>query len=94
SSQRQGIREPQHEWNPIGMAYVPTEDERRIFRECNDESFWYRCESSLLINHLSFSSEVDCDPPFIRQNMMIVRLLHERSWIYISSLVVPLESIF
>ncbi|XP_065260789.1 OCIA domain-containing protein 1 isoform X2 [Emys orbicularis] len=28
--------------NPIGMAYVPTEDERRIFRECNQESFWYR----------------------------------------------------
>ncbi|XP_074848850.1 OCIA domain-containing protein 1 isoform X2 [Carettochelys insculpta] len=24
------------------MAYVPTEDERRIFRECNEESFWYR----------------------------------------------------
>ncbi|XP_039396576.1 OCIA domain-containing protein 1 isoform X1 [Mauremys reevesii] len=28
--------------NPVGMAYVPTEDERRIFRECNEESFWYR----------------------------------------------------
>uniref|UniRef100_K7GD62 OCIA domain-containing protein 1 n=1 Tax=Pelodiscus sinensis TaxID=13735 RepID=K7GD62_PELSI len=27
--------------NPV--AYVPTEDERRIFRECNEESFWYRC---------------------------------------------------
>ncbi|XP_006113522.2 OCIA domain-containing protein 1 isoform X1 [Pelodiscus sinensis] len=26
--------------NPV--AYVPTEDERRIFRECNEESFWYR----------------------------------------------------
>ncbi|KAJ6668536.1 hypothetical protein lerEdw1_012018 [Lerista edwardsae] len=26
----------------INMAYVPTEDERRIFKECNDESFWYR----------------------------------------------------
>ncbi|KAM9142595.1 OCIA domain-containing protein 1 isoform 2-T2 [Pangshura tecta] len=28
--------------NPIGLAYVPTEDERRIFMECNEESFWYR----------------------------------------------------
>ncbi|XP_005299130.1 OCIA domain-containing protein 1 [Chrysemys picta bellii] len=28
--------------NPIGLGYVPTEDERRIFRECNEESFWYR----------------------------------------------------
>uniref|UniRef100_A0A8C0GIP2 OCIA domain-containing protein 1 n=1 Tax=Chelonoidis abingdonii TaxID=106734 RepID=A0A8C0GIP2_CHEAB len=28
--------------NPVGMAYVPTEDERRIFRECSEESFWYR----------------------------------------------------
>nr|XP_033801754.1 OCIA domain-containing protein 1 [Geotrypetes seraphini]XP_033801765.1 OCIA domain-containing protein 1 [Geotrypetes seraphini] len=24
------------------MTYVPTEEERRIFRECNEESFWYR----------------------------------------------------
>uniref|UniRef100_H3C3P1 OCIA domain-containing protein 1 n=1 Tax=Tetraodon nigroviridis TaxID=99883 RepID=H3C3P1_TETNG len=22
--------------------YIPTEDERRVFRECNQESFWYR----------------------------------------------------
>ncbi|KAK1175967.1 OCIA domain-containing protein 1 [Acipenser oxyrinchus oxyrinchus] len=28
--------------NPAGMAYVPTEEERRVFRECNQESFWYR----------------------------------------------------
>ncbi|XP_028658040.1 OCIA domain-containing protein 1-like isoform X2 [Erpetoichthys calabaricus] len=28
--------------NPLGMAYVPTEEERRVFKECNDESFWYR----------------------------------------------------
>ncbi|XP_071388181.1 OCIA domain-containing protein 1 [Centroberyx affinis] len=27
---------------PVGMDYIPTEDERRIFRECNQESFWYR----------------------------------------------------
>ncbi|KAM4810087.1 OCIA domain-containing protein 1 [Rhinophrynus dorsalis] len=25
-----------------GVGYVPTEDERRVFRECNEESFWYR----------------------------------------------------
>ncbi|KAM4709504.1 OCIA domain-containing protein 1 [Discoglossus pictus] len=25
-----------------GVGYVPTEDERRVFKECNDESFWYR----------------------------------------------------
>ncbi|XP_030048062.1 OCIA domain-containing protein 1, partial [Microcaecilia unicolor] len=28
--------------NPVSMAYVPTEEERRVFRECNEESFWYR----------------------------------------------------
>uniref|UniRef100_H3CJG8 OCIA domain-containing protein 1 n=1 Tax=Tetraodon nigroviridis TaxID=99883 RepID=H3CJG8_TETNG len=26
----------------VGMEYIPTEDERRVFRECNQESFWYR----------------------------------------------------
>ncbi|XP_066488234.1 OCIA domain-containing protein 1 [Tiliqua scincoides] len=26
----------------IDMTYIPTEDERRVFRECNNESFWYR----------------------------------------------------
>lgn len=25
-----------------GVAYIPTEDERRVFRECNQESLWYR----------------------------------------------------
>ncbi|XP_053559952.1 OCIA domain-containing protein 1 [Bombina bombina] len=25
-----------------GVGYIPTEDERRTFRECNSESFWYR----------------------------------------------------
>ncbi|KAJ8397497.1 hypothetical protein AAFF_G00437730 [Aldrovandia affinis] len=24
------------------MDYIPTEEERRVFRECNQESFWYR----------------------------------------------------
>lgn len=27
---------------PIGMDYIPTEEERRVFRECNQESFMYR----------------------------------------------------
>ncbi|KAK2816949.1 hypothetical protein Q5P01_025140 [Channa striata] len=27
---------------PVGMDYVPTEDEKRVFRECNQESFMYR----------------------------------------------------
>ncbi|XP_029443802.1 OCIA domain-containing protein 1 isoform X2 [Rhinatrema bivittatum] len=31
------------EQSPIGMAYVPTEEERKTFKECNRESFWYRC---------------------------------------------------
>nr|XP_056711598.1 OCIA domain-containing protein 1 [Euleptes europaea] len=26
----------------VNMNYVPTEEERRVFRECNEESFWYR----------------------------------------------------
>ncbi|XP_048365096.1 OCIA domain-containing protein 1 isoform X2 [Sphaerodactylus townsendi] len=26
----------------IDVHYIPTEDERRIFKECNEESFWYR----------------------------------------------------
>lgn len=26
----------------VGMDYIPTEDERKVFRECNQESFWYR----------------------------------------------------
>ncbi|XP_036377574.1 OCIA domain-containing protein 1 [Megalops cyprinoides] len=27
---------------PMGLDYIPTEEERRVFRECNQESFWYR----------------------------------------------------
>uniref|UniRef100_A0A3Q3W8L7 OCIA domain-containing protein 1 n=1 Tax=Mola mola TaxID=94237 RepID=A0A3Q3W8L7_MOLML len=27
---------------PVGLEYIPTEDERRVFKECNQESFWYR----------------------------------------------------
>lgn len=29
----------------VGIEYIPTEEERRVFRECNQESFWYRCKS-------------------------------------------------
>ncbi|KAM8940214.1 OCIA domain-containing protein 1 [Pelodytes ibericus] len=25
-----------------GVGYVPTEEERKVFRQCNEESFWYR----------------------------------------------------
>ncbi|KAI1888719.1 hypothetical protein AGOR_G00171620 [Albula goreensis] len=28
--------------SPLGLNYIPTEEERRIFRECGNESFWYR----------------------------------------------------
>ncbi|GAB5570834.1 OCIA domain-containing protein 1 isoform X1 [Prionailurus iriomotensis] len=28
--------------NYIGADYIPTEEERRVFAECNDESFWFR----------------------------------------------------
>ncbi|XP_034392996.1 OCIA domain-containing protein 1-like [Cyclopterus lumpus] len=28
--------------SPVGMQYIPTEEEKRVFRECNQESFWYR----------------------------------------------------
>uniref|UniRef100_A0A8D1A709 OCIA domain-containing protein 1 n=1 Tax=Sus scrofa TaxID=9823 RepID=A0A8D1A709_PIG len=28
----------------IGADYIPTEEERRVFAECNDESFWFRCK--------------------------------------------------
>ncbi|KAJ8277120.1 hypothetical protein GJAV_G00071680 [Gymnothorax javanicus] len=28
--------------NPVDLGYIPTEEERRVFRECNQESFWYR----------------------------------------------------
>ncbi|XP_072319035.1 OCIA domain-containing protein 1-like [Eucyclogobius newberryi] len=28
--------------NAVGTDYIPTEEERRVFRECNQESFWYR----------------------------------------------------
>lgn len=27
---------------PVGIDYIPTEEERRVFSECNMESFWYR----------------------------------------------------
>ncbi|KAK5866026.1 hypothetical protein PBY51_020247 [Eleginops maclovinus] len=27
---------------PVGIAYIPTEEEKRVFKECSQESFWYR----------------------------------------------------
>ncbi|XP_077461492.1 OCIA domain-containing protein 1 [Stigmatopora argus] len=35
--QRQGAQ-----LSPVGTGYIPTEEERRVFRECHNESFWYR----------------------------------------------------
>lgn len=35
-------RQPRGGPGPVGMDYIPTEEERRVFRECNQESFWYR----------------------------------------------------
>uniref|UniRef100_A0A8C2JP75 OCIA domain-containing protein 1 n=1 Tax=Cyprinus carpio TaxID=7962 RepID=A0A8C2JP75_CYPCA len=37
---------------PVGIDYIPTEEERRVFRECNQESFWYR---SLPISAISMA---------------------------------------
>ncbi|XP_066532938.1 OCIA domain-containing protein 1 isoform X2 [Hoplias malabaricus] len=38
-----GFNSPQRTTQgPLGAAYIPTEDEKRVFRECNRESFWYR----------------------------------------------------
>uniref|UniRef100_UPI00398E6C85 OCIA domain-containing protein 1 isoform X2 n=1 Tax=Pristiophorus japonicus TaxID=55135 RepID=UPI00398E6C85 len=28
--------------SPIGTSYIPTQEEKRVFRECNHESFYYR----------------------------------------------------
>ncbi|XP_066576036.1 OCIA domain-containing protein 1 isoform X2 [Amia ocellicauda] len=28
--------------NPLGVSYIPTEEERRVFKECNKESLYYR----------------------------------------------------
>lgn len=27
---------------PVSLDYIPTEEEKRVLRECNQESFWYR----------------------------------------------------
>lgn len=35
-------RQPRGGQAQVGMEYIPTEEERRVFRECNQESFWYR----------------------------------------------------
>ncbi|XP_067298055.1 OCIA domain-containing protein 1-like isoform X2 [Pseudorasbora parva] len=40
---QQDSERPRHAaLGPIGIDYIPTEEERRVFRECNQESFWYR----------------------------------------------------
>lgn len=41
-SQEQQQQQRRGAQGPVGMDYIPTEDERRVFRECNQESFWYR----------------------------------------------------
>ncbi|XP_078254865.1 OCIA domain-containing protein 1 [Rhinoraja longicauda] len=28
--------------SPVGASYIPTDEERRVFKECNKESFYYR----------------------------------------------------
>uniref|UniRef100_A0A671LU21 OCIA domain-containing protein 1 n=1 Tax=Sinocyclocheilus anshuiensis TaxID=1608454 RepID=A0A671LU21_9TELE len=33
----------------FNASYIPNEEERRVFRECNSESFWYRCEENKFI---------------------------------------------
>lgn len=35
---------------PVGVEYIPTEEEKRVFRECNQESFWYRSVPFSLIS--------------------------------------------
>ncbi|XP_076585566.1 OCIA domain-containing protein 1 [Chaetodon auriga] len=35
-------RQPRGEQAPVGLQYVPTEEERKVFEECNRESLWYR----------------------------------------------------
>uniref|UniRef100_H2RPM1 OCIA domain-containing protein 1 n=1 Tax=Takifugu rubripes TaxID=31033 RepID=H2RPM1_TAKRU len=40
-----GGRQPPGGQAQVGIEYIPTEEERRVFRECNQESFWYRCKS-------------------------------------------------
>ncbi|KAK1796622.1 hypothetical protein P4O66_008924 [Electrophorus voltai] len=33
---------PRSAQSPFGVNYIPTEHEKSIFRDCNQESFWYR----------------------------------------------------
>lgn len=42
----------------IGADYIPTEEERRVFAECNEESFWFRCELSFFVNFKKMSLHV------------------------------------
>ncbi|XP_067891818.1 OCIA domain-containing protein 1 isoform X2 [Heterodontus francisci] len=40
--EEQGGPRPGSVQGPMGSSYIPTEEERRVFRECNQESFYYR----------------------------------------------------
>lgn len=45
SSSSTGFTEDQHPaaaQEPLSVGYIPTEEEKRVFRECNQESFFYR----------------------------------------------------
>ncbi|XP_072108828.1 OCIA domain-containing protein 1 [Mobula birostris] len=45
--------------NPVDASYIPTEEERRVFKECNWESFYYRslpfAGTSMLITQVLIS---------------------------------------
>ncbi|XP_051240290.1 OCIA domain-containing protein 1 isoform X2 [Dicentrarchus labrax] len=45
SSTTTGFTEDRQQTGPralVGTEYIPTEEEKRVFKECNTESFWYR----------------------------------------------------
>ncbi|XP_072920785.1 OCIA domain-containing protein 1 isoform X2 [Hemitrygon akajei] len=48
--------------NPVDASYIPTEEERRVFKECNRESFYYRslpfAGTSMLITQVLISRGV------------------------------------
>ncbi|KAM8879015.1 OCIA domain-containing protein 1 isoform 2-T2 [Spinachia spinachia] len=37
-----GELQPAPAQSRVGVDYIPTEEERRVFKECQNESFWYR----------------------------------------------------
>ncbi|XP_030274336.1 OCIA domain-containing protein 1 [Sparus aurata] len=43
SSATTGLTEdPQQVAGQVRVGYIPTEEEKKVFQECNNESFWYR----------------------------------------------------